>query len=1132
MNKLLFFVLCFVSSISFIQAQADQATYGQYFNQYGQINKDGEKTINYTQEAYDSFQTDEFPMETSALLGTLGDAETLCDVKWNDAIFGTCIGRNNSLLPFDFEGDGTVELIANASVGYLNGYWYILKYDASTGGYHKVYVSGVFEEKISKMALMDVNDDGTDELVFVSGKQLNIVDLSTLVTIQTGQLPFFVKQIRYGDANNDGTAEIIVSDASNLILLNKYTLEVEVSLAINAGDFDIGNVDSDANLEIVFTHGLAIEMDEAGNVTNEYDFDLDSDTGYSGQIILENIDDDAYDEAIVAYSWNKIIAYDVNTNSEKYEIAINNESDAFTMFDVDNDGKKEIIHGDGQFGKLSCYNAETGALIWQVDNPSYGVTGIAFGDFDNDGSLEFVWGGGCVSTGADYLFFYSATTQNFEWRSEHVDGPFYAVEVADVDEDGQKEIITISYSSESGSSRSILTIYDALTKKIEFQSNGDFFAGLWTGVFNMEVADYNSDGDLDIIVAAGQNLGGKIWVVDGDTHAMESTYGFPSDLEIDAFKVLAMNDVDGDGELEFVAANDRNLYIINKDYSVAWTSSTFSGWELVTGVYLGNIDGDSGEEIVLCKDYIYKFDNGNYAESKTVNSYYSSIRLNDWDSDGDLEIIAGTNYGNIEVLDGATLTVIASFALTNERITGIELADLNGDGSLEVLATSEGEIHYLTKDGNHFSNQVQAKKMGTFDALVVDDYDNDGLVNIILGTSNGIIELDVACAQCLWFTPSVTKDDATCGLDNGVIFGSSVDASTVFSVNGQDFSASLPNLPVGAYTVTATNDYGCQQELPISIGQHILSAYLGALAKSCLGPNDGRAYANIIEGASPYDFLWSNGQITDTISDLGLGYYWVTITDANDCVVIDSVNIMQAELNVNAYATNVDCYGDANGTAQAIVIQGKSPYSYNWNTGAATSKIFDLPVGEYSVDVLDGAGCMVTKTVVVASPSKLNLELDITDDDLSTSDLDGAIIVNVTGGASPYFYAWNTGSMADEIYGLGEGVYSVLVTDVNGCQADTTIELNIITAVIELSDQVFHLYPIPSTGHFEIDYQGVSPIKQVYLFTMAGQMVPFDSEQFVKKLSVTIPNISEGNYIFVFNIDDQFYFKKVVVDRP
>ena len=54
---------------------------------------------------------------------------------------------------------------------------------------------------------------------------------------------------------------------------------------------------------------------------------------------------------------------------------------------------------------------------------------------------------------------------------------------------------------------------------------------------------------------------------------------------------------------------------------------------------------------------------------------------------------------------------------------------------------------------------------------------------------------------------------------------------------------------------------------------------------------------------------------------------------------------------------------------------------------------------------------------------------------------DGSIDVTVTGGTGNYTYDWSNGATTEDVFDLGAGTYSVVVTDENGCSVSIEVEI-------------------------------------------------------------------------------------------
>ncbi|MBI1289265.1 MAG: hypothetical protein GC178_16990 [Flavobacteriales bacterium] len=155
--------------------------------------------------------------------------------------------------------------------------------------------------------------------------------------------------------------------------------------------------------------------------------------------------------------------------------------------------------------------------------------------------------------------------------------------------------------------------------------------------------------------------------------------------------------------------------------------------------------------------------------------------------------------------------------------------------------------------------------------------------------------------------------------------------------------------------------------------------------------------------------------------------------------------------NHNGYA--VSCSGADDGSIDLSVSGGSTPYGFLWSTvngavaanGATTEDLIGLTAGTYRVIVTDSVGDSDTLDVVLNAPADLSVSLYspvYNGFNVHCQDgTDGQISSTVSGGVSPYSYAWNTGDAVPNIGGLSQGSYQVVVTGTNGCRDTSTIIL-------------------------------------------------------------------------------------------
>ena len=146
---------------------------------------------------------------------------------------------------------------------------------------------------------------------------------------------------------------------------------------------------------------------------------------------------------------------------------------------------------------------------------------------------------------------------------------------------------------------------------------------------------------------------------------------------------------------------------------------------------------------------------------------------------------------------------------------------------------------------------------------------------------------------------------------------------------------------------------------------------------------------------------------------------------ANGCVPVPVCN-MTAAATVN----NVQCNGQATGTATVTPSGGTAPYSYAWsNLPGNTQAVNNLPSGTYTVTVTDANGCITTQNFTVTEPVALVGNSSVIDPILCAGGM-ATVSVSATGGTAPYT---GIGSLSQSA-----GPQTYTVTDANGCSTTTT----------------------------------------------------------------------------------------------
>lgn len=210
------------------------------------------------------------------------------------------------------------------------------------------------------------------------------------------------------------------------------------------------------------------------------------------------------------------------------------------------------------------------------------------------------------------------------------------------------------------------------------------------------------------------------------------------------------------------------------------------------------------------------------------------------------------------------------------------------------------------------------------------------------------------------------------------------------------------------------------------------------LTSSGLGCNSATATINssISGGTAPYTYAWSTGASGTSIT-AGQGNYSLYITDALGCTGQGNINLVApTSLGLTFNVTNVSVNGGNDGSATANVTGGTAPYSIAWSPSGSGTTITNLVYGIYTATVTDANGCQIAGSTVVNEPRCLGFTANATSTNVNCyGSATGSASVTVSGGTPIYTYTWNTvpAQNGTSVSGLNAGVYTVLVTDANGC---------------------------------------------------------------------------------------------------
>ncbi|MBL0046784.1 MAG: PKD domain-containing protein [Bacteroidetes bacterium] len=382
----------------------------------------------------------------------------------------------------------------------------------------------------------------------------------------------------------------------------------------------------------------------------------------------------------------------------------------------------------------------------------------------------------------------------------------------------------------------------------------------------------------------------------------------------------------------------------------------------------------------------------------------------------------------------ATITEAAALAIPITVVN--ETCNNLNNGTAAVLASGGTPGYtFLWTPGNFNTSSISNLASGTYTLTVTD---TKGCTAIGFATitepatltANFINQQNVNCFNAA--TGAVTVN-AVGGTPN----------YSYFWVPGGFTTASLSNLQAGSYTVTLSDNNNCQTQNTVVITQptQALSVTATSTPVSCNGGNNGTTSANPTGGTAPYTYLWTPGNSTAQ-NPIGLlkGTYSVTVTDFNGCSAVSTTTVSEpTALTLLGSSSNSNC-GLANGIASVSVSGGSGPFSFQWSpTGGTNDTATGLISGSYTVLVIDGNGCSTSKIVNVNDNNGPSVSIIGITNVTCFGGTNGSASASVASGTGPFTFNWLPfGGNAAIATGLSAGIYTVVVTDANGCNSLAT----------------------------------------------------------------------------------------------
>ena len=307
----------------------------------------------------------------------------------------------------------------------------------------------------------------------------------------------------------------------------------------------------------------------------------------------------------------------------------------------------------------------------------------------------------------------------------------------------------------------------------------------------------------------------------------------------------------------------------------------------------------------------------------------------------------------------ATVTINQSGSALAVAVTSVTNVACNGvsSGGVNITATGGYSTAYTYSWTGPSSFTATTEDLSSLAA---------GVYNVTVTDAGGCTQTATATVtQPAALTATAVATDVLCfggstGSINLTVSGGTAPYTYAWS-GPSSYTATTEDLtsrPIGTYSVTVTDAFGCLLSASATVNQPaVLAATNAATNVLCNGASTGAINLSVTGGVAPYSYAWTGTSFSATTEDLAslpAGTYNVVITDGNSCTANASATITQpTALTLTAVNTPVSCNGGLDGTITATAGGGTTGYTYSINgtTFQASATFTGLAAGTYAVTV-------------------------------------------------------------------------------------------------------------------------------------------------------------------------------------
>ena len=364
---------------------------------------------------------------------------------------------------------------------------------------------------------------------------------------------------------------------------------------------------------------------------------------------------------------------------------------------------------------------------------------------------------------------------------------------------------------------------------------------------------------------------------------------------------------------------------------------------------------------------------------------------------------------------------------------------------------------YSTADYNYLPVTITELPQGSYSAITYD----------FGGAFYEVSAVTIGSSYVLDFIMEVTENANCGGFSTGSIALSGLTGGPyTYLWSDGSTGTTISGLSAGTYSVTVTDNYGCELTKSATVNNisNFELLFAAATQPNCLS-SDGEVTIYVSGGSSPYVYSGETGQIasgitatTYTLTGVSSGDFAFLVYDSDLCFVGSSIQVVEQGGLISVFGSVVPTNCGSYGNIQLFVQGTGAPFVYGYTgqtngttatytTNASNQTFLNLSADTYDVSVTTSNGCTWTDTLVVSATPKFNVAVSTTGATCGSNN--GVVTIEVDGGYTGVLDYVVTGgySILDTsltsytFNNLSSGDYTATVTDSDGCSIFETFNI-------------------------------------------------------------------------------------------